>query len=169
MAKKVKVRPATEDDAERIATLAAEFAGYLKSLGDTTTFRFTRDTYLRDGFGANPAFAALAAESSGEVVGYLLYHFGYDCDRAVRVMYIVDLYVGAGHRRRGAGRSLMARAKEICRESDAFEMLWSVYRPNRLAHDFYRALGAKYVKDLDFMYLKVGSRRHRGGVAGPRR
>ena len=59
--------------------------------------------YLRDGFGARPAFFGIVAEDQGTVVGYLLYHFGYDSDAAARTLHIADLYVDSGTRRRGAG------------------------------------------------------------------
>ena len=73
--------------------LAREFQDYLRALGDCTEFVFTADTYLRDGFGSHPAFSGLVAELGGKVIGYLLYNFGYDTDRAMRLMWVIDLFV----------------------------------------------------------------------------
>ena len=52
----VTVREATRNDAYEVGSLAMEFADYLRSLGDPTPFQFNDQTYLRDGFGDNPAF-----------------------------------------------------------------------------------------------------------------
>ncbi len=69
----MNIREATTAGAESIANLASEFHNYLKDLGDQTSFYFNATTYLRDGFGANPAFFGFVAEIEGAVVGYLLY------------------------------------------------------------------------------------------------
>jgi ribosomal protein S18 acetylase RimI-like enzyme len=102
------IRRATAADAHAIGALAKEFQAYLRALGDRTQFEFTAETYLRDGFGPHPAF--LVAELDGEVIGYLLYHFGYDTDRAMRLLHVIDLYVQASKRRRGIGEALMRAA-----------------------------------------------------------
>ena len=78
------IRPALASDAQSIGNLARQFASYLSELGDLTDFKLTANAYLRDGFGTKPAFAGLVAEDQGKVIGYLLYHFGYDSDRANR-------------------------------------------------------------------------------------
>jgi ribosomal protein S18 acetylase RimI-like enzyme len=124
-------------------------------MGDRTDFEFTAETYLRDGFGPNPAFSGLVAELDGRVIGYLLYHFGYDTDRAMRLMHVIDLYVHASERRRGAGEALMRAAAGICREAGGRELIWSVFSPNKLAFRFYERLGAQRIKELECMYWPV--------------
>jgi len=84
------IRPAKPEDAESIGKLAKEFINYLRSLGDETEQKFDAEIYLRDGFGANPAFSGIVAEREGEISGYLLYHFGYDADYAARTLHVVD-------------------------------------------------------------------------------
>jgi len=147
----VTIRPAAVGDAAEVGQLAAQFADYLRSLGDTTDFQFTAQTYLRDGFGPNPAFAGIVAEAEGHLVGYLLYHFGYDTDRAVRMMHVVDLYVRADARAHGVGTTLLYEAARICRSAGGRDLFWAVYAPNKLAARFYEHLGAEYVHDLRFM------------------
>src|SRR5882724_2272892 len=99
----LKIRPALAEDAQAVGNLAQQFANYLRSLGDTTDFNLSAERYLRDGFGSRAAFAGLVAEVHGKVIGYLLYHFGYDSDAAARTLHIVDLYVDSATRRQGAG------------------------------------------------------------------
>jgi ribosomal protein S18 acetylase RimI-like enzyme len=149
------IRNATAADAQAIGELAKEFQEYLRALGDRTHFEFTAETYLRDGFGPSPAFAGLVAELGSEVIGYLLYHFGYDTDRAMRLMHVIDLYVQASQRRQGVGEALMRAAAQISRNAGGRELTWSVFSPNTLALQFYERLGAKRIKQLEFMYLPV--------------
>src|SRR3954463_4198850 len=107
------VRPALAHDAHAIGTLARQFADYLGALGDQTEFKLSAKAYLRDGFGKQPAFSGFVAEDKGQVLGYLLYHFGYDSDAAERNVHIADLYVERNARNRGVGTALMASAARI--------------------------------------------------------
>jgi ribosomal protein S18 acetylase RimI-like enzyme len=151
----VTIRSARATDAFLIGELAREFANYLRELGDTTDFRLTAEAYLRDGFGETPAFAGLVAEDQRNIIGYLLYHFGYDSDRAVRTLHIADLYVAMSARRQGAGRALMSRAARIARDAGAEELIWSVYHPNVLATKFYESLGGERINEVFFMKIKA--------------
>jgi len=147
----VTIRPAMADDAAEVGELAAQFAAYLRALGDTTDFQLTAETYLRDGFGPNPAFAGIVAEVEGHLVGYLLYHYGYDTDNAGRMMHVVDLYVRADARGQGVGTALLYEAARICQEAGGSRLVWAVFAPNKLAAQFYEHLGANYVQELRFM------------------
>ena len=149
------VRAALPSDATSIGFLAKQFASYLRNLGDRTDFKLTAEAYLQDGFGLRSAFEGVVAEEGGHVIGYLLYHFGYDSDRAFRNLHIVDLYVDSKARRKGIGRSLMMAAAGIARQAGAREMIWSVYHANDLAAAFYEKLGAQRITDLFFMKLRA--------------
>jgi ribosomal protein S18 acetylase RimI-like enzyme len=148
------IRQATAADAEAVSKLAQQFADYLRSLGDTTDFKLSAESYLRDGFGPKPAFAGLVAELDGHVIGYLLYHFGYDSDRAARNLQVADLYVHLEARQRGVGRALMTEAARIAQEEGAQELWWAVYHANAPAAAFYERLGAQRITDLFFMKLR---------------
>jgi len=149
------VRPAKPEDARAVGELARKFAAYLRQLGDRADFQFDAKAYLRDGFGPNPAFSGLVAETHEQLVGYLLYHPGYDTDRAVRILHIVDLYVDEPFRRQRIARALMEDVARIGREIGAQELFWSVYELNGVARAFYERLGAKYTKDLKFMHWRA--------------
>lgn len=149
------IRTARADDAFSIGALARQFADYLRELGDTTEFRLTADTYLRDGFGENPAFAGLAAVENGQVIGYLLYHFGYDSDRAARTLNIADLYVERTRRNQGVGKALMVEAAKIAREAGAEQMVWAVFHSNDIASNFYEEIGGQRIDDIFFMRLNA--------------
>ncbi len=157
----VVVRAATPDDADTVAKMWAQFAAYLRSLGDTDEQAFDASAFLRDGFGPDPAFAGLIAEVGDRPVGYLIYHFGYDVDRAVRLLFIADLWIDPAVRRHGAATALMRAAAERARARNASELIWSVFAPNRDAIAFYERLGAHFLEQLRFMHLPVEA------LAGP--
>ena len=139
-----------------IACLAAEFAQYLRGLGDTTEFRLTADALERDGFGQEPAFGGVVAEMAEGVVGYLLYHDGYDTDAACRLLIIADLFVTQAARGRGAGTALMREARKIAVSRGAKQFVWTVYRHNTQAlFRFYERIGGRYVQDLRLMCLDL--------------
>jgi ribosomal protein S18 acetylase RimI-like enzyme len=154
----VRVRPAEKSDADLVISLYQQFGSYVQELSPNVSIAeglLDAERYRTDGFGENPAFWGLIAEEGNEAVGYLLYYFGYDSQCAYRTMHLLDLYVAEKHRGHGVGLELMKRAKAICIKSNAKEIVWSVYKPNRSARDFYEKLDAKMDDDADHMYLEV--------------
>ena len=149
------IRPATPADAAEIERLYRQSVAHLRTLGDETDFKFSAEIYLRDGFGEQAAFAGIIAVMNECPVGYLLYNFGYDTDRAIRYLFVIDLLVDEAARGRGVGRALMQAAADICRQHSGSELFWAVYDQNTLALDFYRRLGAVEVGDLRFMTWSV--------------
>ena len=149
------VRPITPDDAASVERLYAQSAAHLRSIGDQTDFRFDAEAYRRDGFGDRPAFSGMVAVLDGNVVGHLLYTFGYDTDAAARFLFVIDLAVDEQARRRGVGRALMQRAAALCREAGGTSLFWAVHGNNELALGFYRGLGAERITHAHFMTLDV--------------
>lgn len=146
-------REATPADAVAVVALHREFANYLRALGDTSEFRLDEKGFCRDGFGVTRGFSTIVAESDETIVGYAMYHPGYDSDRAMRVVHVIDLYVALEARRRGVGRGLIDAVSAAARELGAAELQWAVFEPNALAFDFYAALGAVPMRGLRYMRL----------------
>lgn len=151
----VKIRAAKRSDSEEIGSMASDFADYLRSLGDRTNFQFNAKTFLRDGFGRNRAFDGLVAKADGKIVGYLLYHGGYDIDRAIRTLYLADLYVRPEYRRQGVGRKLIEELKKVSKKIGVKKLVWTVFAPNRTARKFYWHIGARYTRDMLEMKLPL--------------
>jgi GNAT superfamily N-acetyltransferase len=149
------IREARLTDVPAIARLAAEFAQYLRGLGDPTEFRLDADALERDGFGPEPAFGGVVADMAGTVIGYLLYHDGYDTDAARRVLMVADLFVTQSVRGRGAGAALMREARAVAKGRGARQLVWTVYRHNKEALGFYERIGGRYMQDLRLMCLDL--------------
>jgi GNAT superfamily N-acetyltransferase len=148
-------RPLLASDVDVVQEMVLEFGAYLTDLGDSWRHNFTAERYLADGFGPNPAFRGFLAEDAGRALGYLMMAPNYDVDRGIRIEIVIDLWVRPAARRTGAGRALMRAAGASALAAGARQLLWSVYRPNRLATDFYLAIGGQMVRDLDWMYLDL--------------
>jgi GNAT superfamily N-acetyltransferase len=163
----VTIRVATAQDAEAVAALGRECVAYLQSLGDVSPPSLSAEDYLRDGFGAQPAFAGLIAERGSQAIGYLLYCPAYDLDLGGRLLSLVDLFVSAAARRQGVARRLMEAAADIGRQIGGHALLWSVYTPNTTAAAFYEQVGAQDVNDLRFMHWSVKVAGRDGGIQTP--
>jgi GNAT superfamily N-acetyltransferase len=151
------IRPFRPDDADAVGAMAQELHEAMRALGDRNEGRFDATCFRRDGFGERPAFAGLIAERPGQAQGYLLYNEIYDTDLAQRVLFVVDLYVRPAARGHGLGRALMAEAAGLCRASGGGALLWAVLHQNAAAMAFYETLGARYVDDVRFMFLRLAA------------
>ena len=92
--------------------------------------------------------AVEVAEEAGQLWGYCLYNFTYDTDRALRILYVLDLLVDEAARGKGIGLSLMQTTETIAREKSCSELQWAVYAPNQAALDFYHKFGGELIEDL---------------------
>ena len=149
------IRQAVREDAGLVEGLEREFSDDLRALGIPAESSFSAEAYLRDGFGPDPAFSGLVADTGTELLGYLLYHMGYEVEDAARILYVIDLYVRRDARRRGLGHALMEEAADVCRKQGGSRVCWSVYASNARALRFYEGLGARYTEDERFMHLDL--------------
>ncbi len=91
---------------------------------------------------ANPDVRVVVATIAGEVVGMaVLTHQPFAALFDARAAHVHYLHVRAGHRRRGAGRALVAAAVAFADEHGAEHVVTSVYSHLREANRFYARLG----------------------------
>ncbi|MGW2931489.1 N-acetyltransferase family protein [Streptomyces sp. NPDC001156] len=134
------IRTATPADVPVIHTLIRELAEYEKALDEA---RATEEQLHEALFGERPAAFAHVVEEGGEVVGFALWFLNFSTWRGVHGIYLEDLYVRPQARGAGYGKALLRELARICVERGYERLEWSVLNWNRLAIEFYEALGAR--------------------------
>lgn len=127
----VTLRTATDEDADRIASLFTD-EGYPSGPSDVVE-RLARF--------ASPHSCVIVADAEGEVIGFIALHALPRFEHSDRVLRIMALVVDAGVRERGIGRLLMAEAERIGRALGAAfaEVTAGHHRPE--ARRLYEDLG----------------------------
>ena len=130
-AQPVTLRPATADDAERIAALFTD-EGYPSGPSDIVD---------RLGRFDSEHSRVIVADHGGEVLGFVAVHALPRFEHSDRIIRIMALVVDAGVRERGIGRLLMAEAERVGSEVGAAfaEVTAGHHRPD--ARRLYEELG----------------------------
>ncbi|WP_198369925.1 GNAT family N-acetyltransferase [Roseomonas rosulenta] len=132
------IRRAKIDDAPALRTLMAALN---RDQGDPDDLLTAAD--VRDDIIASATTIAMVAEAQGTLVGYATAHPTYETGHGERGLYVGDLYVAPGHRRRGIARALLAAVARAGHAQGA-RHLWLTAKPgNTAAHAFYRRLGSR--------------------------
>lgn len=134
------IREATAADVDALYALIVAIAEHHGQLAFVHT---TVATLRRDGFGPNPKFGAIVAESGGKLVGYVSYSWNYSIWLTSTYMHIDDVFVLESHRGQGIGEALMLKASQVCKSRGAHRIRWEVETDNATAIRFYERLGAK--------------------------
>jgi GNAT superfamily N-acetyltransferase len=135
------IRTATPADVPVIHTMIRELAAYEKALDEA---RATPEQLSEALFGERPAaFAHIAEDDRGEVVGFALWFLNFSTWRGVHGIYLEDLYVRPEARGGGHGKALLTELARICVERGYERLEWWVLNWNRPAIDFYESLGAR--------------------------
>jgi len=92
-------------------------------------------------FSEPPAAHALLAWDDAQLVGMAAFSFVWPAARFTRSLYLKDLFVVEGHRRRGIGRLLMDGLFEIGKRYRCSRVEWTADRDSAEARRFYEALG----------------------------
>ncbi len=134
----IVIRSAAPSDAARVAELANKLSTHEGLAPDVYDARKVLD----DMIAAGRALDVLVAEDAGRIVGYASYQDLYDSDVGARGLWLAELYVVEGARRRGIARQLMAALARIAAERGLVSIGWAVRTANRRARDFYEIIGA---------------------------
>jgi GNAT superfamily N-acetyltransferase len=104
-------------------------------------------------FGSPARAEALVAEAAAgpgavrEVVAFALFFHNYSTFLGRPGLYLEDLFVSPGHRRKGIARAMLARLASIAVARGCGRFEWSVLDWNSGAIAFYEGLGAKVLPD----------------------
>ncbi len=139
----ITIRKAIQQDCHRIMELVNELAVYEKA-PDEITVQF--DHFVESGFGENPVWWALVAETTSpaglkEVQAFALYYIRYSTWKGQR-MYLEDLLVTEKYRGQGIGKLLFNQLIEEAKVKNYNGIAWQVLDWNEPAVNFYKKVGA---------------------------
>ena len=139
----ITIRKAIQQDCHRIMELVNELAVYEKA-PDEITVKF--DHFVESGFGENPVWWALVAETTSptglkEVQAFALYYIRYSTWKGQR-MYLEDLLVTEKYRGHGIGKLLFNQLIEEAKVKNYNGIAWQVLDWNEPAVNFYKKIGA---------------------------
>jgi GNAT superfamily N-acetyltransferase len=137
------IRRAIPEDAALIRELIQELAEYD---GEADHVQTTEADIARDGFGTNAKFQTFIAEWGSHAVGFAVYFPYYSTWRGSGI-YLEDLYVRPGFRKRGIGTALLAQVARTAREENCTFVRWAVLNWNEAALKLYGSLGAGLLND----------------------
>ena len=139
----ITIRKAIQADCHRMMELVKELAVYEKA-PDEITVQF--DHFVESGFGENPVWCALVAETTHpdglkEVQAFALYYIRYSTWKGQR-MYLEDLLVTEKLRGQGIGKLLFDQLIEEAKIKKYNGIAWQVLDWNEPAINFYKKLGS---------------------------
>lgn len=131
-------------DAADILAFIRELADYERMLDHV---KISLDRVHAMLFCAAPRAFCEMAVLDGETVGFALWFYSFSTFEGHHGLYLEDLYVRPVARGTGAGKALMARLAQRCRDEDLARMEWAVLDWNAPAIAFYDHLGATSKKE----------------------
>ncbi|HUO11407.1 MAG TPA: GNAT family N-acetyltransferase [Caulobacteraceae bacterium] len=135
----ITVREARAADAALIHGFIRDLADYEKLLHEVRT---TQQDVERLLFGPSPRAFCEIAEADGEPVGFALWFYNLSTFEGRHGIYLEDLFVKPEARGLGAGRALLRRLAQRCRDEGLARLEWAVLDWNAPAIAFYDSLGA---------------------------
>jgi GNAT superfamily N-acetyltransferase len=133
------IRIAAPDDAPLICDFIRELAEYEKLAHEAKAGEADVRSIL---FGPSPRAFCDIAELDGAAVGFALWFYNVSTFEGRHGIYLEDLFVRPGARGGGAGRALLRRLAERCRDEGLARLEWAVLDWNAPAIGFYDALDA---------------------------
>ena len=130
------IRLATVADAPVVAELVEALN---RSEGDPTGY-VTPETMARDL--TLGQISVVVAEAEGAVLGYCLFHFGYEATYAASGLYVCDLYVRPEARGQGIARALIAEVARRSKAAGGSFVWWTAKPGNAVANAVYATLRA---------------------------
>jgi len=137
---KVIIREANRSDAKAIHELIVELATFENAPKEV---KVTVEELAEDGFGPDPAYKCIVAESNGIVVGFALYYMRYSTWKG-RCVYLEDFLVKNEMRSKGVGDLLFKERLAISKKLNIRLITWQVLDWNESAIKFYDRYNAEF-------------------------
>jgi GNAT superfamily N-acetyltransferase len=138
-----------------VIELNIEFEDYLQSLSSWPRELFDiekkRQQLLEHAFWKKRSYFGYVAKIDNEIVGYALYHYGFDPDELQgKVIYLIDLFISELARGHWVWKALVEKLQS---HEDSIGLYFWVWRKNLGAIEFYKKMGADWIEDVPFMKL----------------
>ncbi len=151
----IKIRVFRKSDIDAVIELMREFDNYLQSLSsierDDFDYERQREKLLRYWFWEEKSFSWYVAAIDDEIVGYALYHYGFDPDEMQwKVIHLIDFFVSEQARGHWVGRALIDKLQS---HEDSIGLYFWVWRKNLGAIEFYKKIWAEWCEDVPYMKL----------------
>jgi GNAT superfamily N-acetyltransferase len=157
------VRPAARTDAETILHLVSGLADYERL---PPPDKAARDRLIRDMFSTPPRIQAFLGEYEGVAAGYTFIFETYSSFLALPTLYLEDLFVLPGYRKKKVGYGLFVAMVGEAHRRGCGRMEWSVLDWNIPAIDFYKRFGATHLKEWQVYRLVRNDMEHILGTGG---
>ena len=133
------IRGAIPQDAADIADMIHALAEFEHAAEQCTVTETQISTAL---FGNSPTVHGHVAEAAGEIAAMALWFVNFSTWDGVAGIYLEDLFVRPGFRRRGLARALLAALARECLEKGYTRLSWAVLNWNVDAIALYDGVGA---------------------------
>lgn len=132
------IRAARAEDSATLLRLLRLLAAFE---GEPESVRTNADQLRADGFGPDPKFEALLAESDGAVHGMLIHFPAYSSWHGAPTLMIHDLFIEESWRGQGTGAALLRAAAKLAVARGCCRLDVNVVAENDAGRRFYQRLG----------------------------
>jgi GNAT superfamily N-acetyltransferase len=139
-----EIRSAVESDVPVILAFIKKLADYERLSHDVLA---TEEILLQTLFGERRVAEVAIADFDKQPVGFVLFFHNFSTFLGRAGIYIEDLFVDEGYRRRGIGRALLFYVARLAKARQCGRLEWSVLDWNQPAIQFYERLGAVPMSD----------------------
>lgn len=139
----MNIRPGTKDDMPAVLDLIRELAAFER---EPHAVVVTVDELVKDGFGQDPLFYTLVAETGDRIIGMALFYYRYSTWKG-KTIHLEDLIVKQDQRGTGAGSALYKEVIKFAKQEGVRRVEWVVLNWNTHAIEFYERSGAAILQD----------------------
>lgn len=137
------IRKGTKEDMPAVLELIKELAHFEK---EPDAVVVTVEELVKDGFGNDPLFYTLVAETEEGIIGMALFYYRYSTWKG-KTIHLEDLIVKESKRGTGAGGALYKEVIRFAKKEGVRRVEWVVLSWNQHAIDFYERSGAAILQD----------------------